>query len=801
MTLQEIQEIDPSESILFLGAGFSKSAENICGDNIPLSDQLQQKLANMLNVDGDKYDLKVLADEVHSRPDFDLYQILYETFTANKISKEQDNILRPTWKRIYTTNYDDIVEFFHLQNNNRIQSYSFTDDIPQRLNNGSIIHLHGVIRSTNRENMFDQLVLNESSYVRQRFEDSPWYNHFIRDLKFCQNCFFVGYGLRDYHISSLLMQNENWRQKIFFVVEQNPDEIFKNRVSPYGKILPIGLMGFSQLCQTRPRSRIAQSLNTLNTFRYLDPIKDKKTLSKPTVSEIMNLVAYGGFNDQRCYSTLPLADYVIPRKQLVQQAVRKLKENNCLLVHSRLGNGKSIFLHILAYELSQDGFYCFLCKSEPELAKIQQDIEFLNTLDKAVIFFDSYDLAVDLMENLKNSQTLIKLVVTVRTNIQDVRMFEIIKMFPEPRSQLSLDGMNKRDKEDFKNLLDKSGIRIENFERTIDRCRDFRDVVSSLYNNSKIAKQVTDQLAPAIQDKKFRSVFVVSHLFKSIGQDVDAVFLRNVTNSDPYIEIAKDPFIAYDIYKLDEDRIEVRSAVFSEYLIKTQFEAADIMEFVYRIITEAIKRKTEHGISRTNNAIIGGFMRYSALNRALGNESNKVDILNTLFERLRLNEAVNREPLFWLQYAILKNANDELPIAEHFIETAYSRAANIRNFHTFQIDTFALGLLMRIESRQKSHRSVKRFDQIIEKLERVRQMIGDGTRRYHAIKVLEGIDPFIQACVPALSTGQKNIFIYHFNLLIDSLNELTEEDRKQTGVPRIITGIKRANQRILTFTS
>ena len=118
MCSQVIQEIDPPDSILFLGAGFSQSAENICGENVPLGDELRKKLANSLGVDSYKYDLKTLADEFHSRPDLDLYKTLYDCFTINKISEHQNNILRLGWKRIYTTNYDDIVEYSYLQNNN-----------------------------------------------------------------------------------------------------------------------------------------------------------------------------------------------------------------------------------------------------------------------------------------------------------------------------------------------------------------------------------------------------------------------------------------------------------------------------------------------------------------------------------------------------------------------------------------------------------------------------------------------------------------------------------------------------------
>ena len=48
-------ELDPSGSILFLGAGFSKGALNIQGTELPLGIDLRNKFAKMLNVDPNSY--------------------------------------------------------------------------------------------------------------------------------------------------------------------------------------------------------------------------------------------------------------------------------------------------------------------------------------------------------------------------------------------------------------------------------------------------------------------------------------------------------------------------------------------------------------------------------------------------------------------------------------------------------------------------------------------------------------------------------------------------------------------------
>ena len=192
--------LDVRESILFLGSGFSRSATNILGTNIPTGRDLHRQFAELLNVDPDIYNLNTLADEIVSQRTVDLYQLLYDTFMVREIDRDQDAILKLPWNRIYTTNYDDTVEFAYHRHGKTVNSYNHDEQKPRKLQTGSIIHLHGLIRKTTPDNILEQIVLNEASYVRQHFDRSPWYDDFIRDLRFCNACYFIGYNLSDYHV-------------------------------------------------------------------------------------------------------------------------------------------------------------------------------------------------------------------------------------------------------------------------------------------------------------------------------------------------------------------------------------------------------------------------------------------------------------------------------------------------------------------------------------------------------------------------------------------------------------------------
>ena len=791
MSPQIIDELDASGSILFLGAGFSLGAKNIRGRDVPSGTGLRDELARILKVTSDQYTLETLVEEVHSRQNLSLYRILYRLFTVNKLNKNHIDILNLSWRRIYTTNYDDAIEFHHSQKNNNLPSYMYDDPKPRKLLNGSTIHLHGAIRSATEENILNQLILNESSYIRRHFEKSIWYDEFIRDMRFCDACFFVGYSLRDYHISALLLQNPVFQNKTYFVTRKKPDSILVNRLNPYGKILPIGVNGFADICRTASKPDFSGDLHTLKAFKYMDPLRDKKTLHPPTPIEILNLVTYGVFNYDRCLSTLPRAQYVVPRQDLADQSVKELRDVRCLLIHSYIGNGKSIFLYILAHKLSENGYRCFECRPNPIMQK--KEFNFLATLGKVAIFFDSYDTAVEYVQQLAEELPNAKFIISIRTAIQDVRLHEVQARLPGPMHRISLNGMREKDANDFTELLDRSGVRVTGLEEAIRECQDFREIIVSLYNNVEIKEKVQQELTPILNDKRCRSVFIAIHLLNWVGHYVDAAFLRTVTGTDAYAEIGRFPEISRDVFRLDDDDIHVRSPMFSQYLLQRHFDTSDILDCVYSIITESVSRRAE----RRYQAILSSVMRFSNLERALINDPGRLDSLAILFDKLHRDIEVNREPLFWLQYSILMTACRNLEAAERFIRSAYSRAENRPHFRTFQIDTYALRLFLLIETQSNGASTIARFDEIIDKFEKVRSMLWEESRRYHAIRVLGDIEPFVNERITEMASSEKAALVQHLGLAIRDLEQLPVDVQLETGSDAIRNSINRAREKLI----
>lgn len=724
-----------------------------------------------------------MAEEADSSEDINLYQTLYELFTVSAASDDQKAVLVENWHRIYTTNYDDLVEFCRPDIARR--SYSYSDPLPKRFDTGSVVHLHGSIRYTTEQNVLEQLVLDETSYVAQHFNRSPWYDEFIRDLRFCDAIYFVGYSLSDYHISALLLQNPAFAAKTFFITGGSVDPIFRNRVSKYGTILDAGTKEFANTYLGLPRPAPVSELHSLKALRYIDPFKDKKTLKPPTAIEILNLVSFGTFNFQRCLSSLPDAEYVVPRRDLVGQAEQLVNSNRSLLVNARLGNGKSIFLYLLAFRLAESGYKTF--RFSAPSASMLDEVRLIAESGKSVLFFEDYDQAIEVMPAIKDAAPNCKFVVLVRTGTQEVRQHEIGDHIAKPIATLSLNTITDQDREDFSNILDSAGIGGAVSDQALKISRDIRDFVLYAYKNEAIERKIQSEIQPILDSPSAKMTFVASHLFRFVGQPIEAGFLRALTGQDPYVALGGVGSFGKELFKIDGDGIQVRSGVLAEHILHNHVDADYVLDVAFRIVSDAEKHRHE----RRFRALSGNLMQFSTLARLLKAEPQRDTKLETFYDRLRRDINVNMEPLFWLQYSIFMMSINRLEPADEFIQTAYERAEEMSGFRTYQIDTHALRLWLRIETASTST-NIEKFDVIVERMNAVGSMIGDASHRNHAIDVLADIEPFVTARSAFFSVGEKNILVYQLNRLRTALGALDEDKRARSGSDNIKAGIERA---------
>lgn len=764
-----IETLDPANSVLFLGSGFSAGATNIAKQKVPAGHPLLERLATALGEEVKDLDLKSAADEFLSRNDLSLYELLYETFTISDLLPHQRSIVSLPWGRIYTTNYDDMVS---LIKGPQFPIFTFDEPRPRRLPPAFAVHLHGSIRRANEENAADQLVLNSKSYDVITHRHPGWFDEFQRDRRTFEACYFMGFSLLDHHISGLMTSGEESTKRTYFISRKDPKPSFVRRASEYGEVVPIGIETFADLTKTLPKPERPQDLGGLQSFKYLRPGLDAKMLAEPTPIEIINLVSFGTFSQNRFFNTPNERSYVAARARPVEDALEALRDAKTVLVHSRLGNGKTIFTSIFAAKATAAGHTCLQWRRAGK--NLAQDLETVSAHKRVLVFFDDYDAAIENIERVWAGVPDAKFIVTVRTGQQEVRFHEIVQKLPAPVRRVNLNTFSESDREQLLGILRRAGAHADDLEQTVRSARDIRDIVTQLYNHSEIREKIHGIVGKA--PAALTQIVVLASLIKWAGVETDDGYLQELAGRDVYVELRKADAFANDFLEVHDDRVEMRSALLSEYLIQRIFVPKNVLDACYDITTSSTRRRTD----RAHRRLSGELMKLSTLQRFLKFHPGSDEALERHYVRLSNDKDVNAEPLFWLQYAILMKTLDNISNARMFLNAGYERASKIDGFKTFQLDTQSLSIYL-LEEIRSQNATVEGLENILKSIKTVSDMIADQSHRHHAIEVIGEVPAFVAARRTALKGPEKIALVFELNRAIQALATVPNEERVYTG--------------------
>ncbi len=801
------RELNPRETILFLGSGFSAEAKNQNNEYFLVGNTLAERLKGVLGYSGsDSIPLAEIADDFIPEQSTLLYKTLCPLLTATSVSADQQEIINRPWRRVYTTNYDDVYEFGLIQNDKTPESLSFHNAVKKQRNNPQVVHLHGYVHHCNEKNIDEELVLSTASYVRQAAIPQPWFEQFINDIRYANAVVFLGYSLADIPINSLLLLNANIREKTSFITRGNNDDRYQKRVSQYGLIRPIKTSGFADHLRDLSTRPTPARLKNFAAFTEMSPGRDKKNFALPTTVEVRNLLVMGKFRQSAATATFGEAKYVIPRKDKLDQAITAFGHAKTLLVHSRIGNGKSVFCELLNIALSQKGYRCIRTRTDPRLT--DNDLRLLKSTQRIVIFSSSFDDAVAVMKQLDNPRSDMHFVVELPTPIAGIRANVVNHYLRGPFERIDLNVLNEQDKLDFEQVLDLAGIRPRDYQKMIAQCRELRDIILKLYKDTTIREMVLKVAQPLWGVPALRRAMFNSFAFKSLELQVSPNMMRALLHTDPLAEFEAagtdlQPNIE-DIFHLQDSAAEPWSSVLAEFLLGELIVADEITEWAIRIATIAGKikqqelEKDELGYRfREANKVLGKVLQLSTMKRLLGNCPNHTTLLQDMFETARHVDVINVEPLFWLQFAIL--VGDEqasyagLMQAQEYLDTAYQRGEKLERFLTYQLDTHALRLLFSLQTHpDRPKDAFTEIEKMERLLERFHEMLSDGSHRSYVLQVLKMAEHFVKIRLQDIMPVDRHRLIAALEKCVRGIEALPDETRLSDQADEVAFCLQRA---------
>lgn len=714
-----IARIATGKAVLFTGAGFSLGTENIEGYEPPIARDLA-KLISRLGGMEEETDLTYVSDfYLEYKDKSKLLELLKKCFTINKVSESHKSICKIGWKRFYTTNYDNSIEFSNLKAGKKIESVSSTESPDGYYKKNDIcLHINGSIEKATEDSFNGEIKLSDSSYVSpDAFLESNWYYTFKKDLESSSAIIFAGYSLYDIEIKKILFRNPQFIEKTYFITRESPSHRETFSMKKYGQVLPIGIKGFAKL--------IEDNLEKITNDEFLETTEalvQYSTEEKETDirdADVDSFLMHGAIKQQfidSAISGVQEIPYLILRESL-DKTVELLKERKNTLIFGELGNGKSIFLKEVASKLTNSGITTYTIEDE--------DGNYINDLDilarekiNCVVIIDGYERFYDLIQHYEVLQPdNITLLLAARTSEHEgirTKLKDLSFSFYE----INIDILSGDEVGCFVEIINNVGLWGDKASWPCERKSNY----IKEKNHSQLSLSLLNILnSPQIKDR-VANLTKVLFINKDYQDTVFAIALAEILDLRPNLSLVSEIALNHCIYDIKlrentgfkglfrtaDNKILSKSSIFSLSLIQNHFSSAYIVDQLLKIV-EKYNSLRNDGYSE--RSIFKSLLRFSFIERALP-ETNKKNNLTKYYEKLKIVVPwLKNDPHYWLQYGMSRLPYKDYPKAQSCFNTAYSLANSKSGYHTNNIDTQQARLFLLLsQSESNANLAFENFD-------------------------------------------------------------------------------------------
>lgn len=714
MTLPDLSNIEAGASILFLGAGFS--AEAINTNNDPIKD-VSGLIADLLGKVGikspDDYDLDTAAEEFQSvHGDEATIKALHQNFRTKTYTTDQSIIVTQPWRRIYTTNYDDVIETICSDSRKPLTKHNVSGPVSQPMpGTTQLLHIYGDITNASPSEFASAFLLSERQRDNSPFLKSPWMRAFQNDILAASSVVFVGFSLSDIDIRRLLgsLPSEVLR-KIHFITHPDEKRPVLTRMTKFGTAHNIGLSALATYLRvSRPGAPIT-SYTTLPVSMQ-EVLYTPKIVASISATDIERLLISGAPEIEKLSQadiSAGVGSYTISRSRHAYQ--RAGNNATCampILVNGDIGNGKTIFADQIGYLYAQKSYRIFKFQREPE--NIGNVMAYLQSLeDAALLIFDDvmrFPKLPAAILGLRKSNLII--LATVRTNFLDTSSSAVKSRLDNVTTvDIDLDSPSREEATRMVAYLAVNGLLGKYADLSDSEKLDFverkcggqiRDIVLSLYETGKLHDRVEELLINVQKlDANAQSLIIFSAVLTWAGyRELSEIWLLTELLDYPGAFEELRALLRQNglggLVKIDAGDLSVRSPALAEFILKRIFNLETILDVVKRALFSVDKffRDEDDLIKMAK-----GLLKFSVYGRIIRNDRQNA-IVETFYNDCRLLSFAAEDPLFWVQRSICAMNDRQFDISFRFIDHAYGLARGRKSgFDTYQIDNHKARVLL-----------------------------------------------------------------------------------------------------------
>lgn len=671
-------------ALAFLGAGFSFGAKAANGLGIPTTSQLAERLCAAIDENEVlPFDIaaglyrKRRADDPHALATF-----LVNQFKVEKAEEPFIEFARIPWRRIYTTNYDTIVET--ASDAADVPRLSLSTAHPPQNNDASrpwIVHLHGFPAELVTGGRQAAIVIDKASYIRLELMQTAWPTQLQADLARADAIFVIGFSFDDLHLARLFRQSSSLRRKTFVVIKPGSSRGLVDAASDYGQVLDIGVRGIVERLTTVDMTDApAQAEVPIISFEEL-PLPE--IAREPKSEDVYKLLIGGDFDPALYLHSLinPEVPYAFRRNYALKEISRPSDGPRRFLLTSRIGNGKSVFLRELAVQFAKDG-YKVLMGRHPS-AGIAEEIDLLRREGKPLAFM--YEGAREFEGAIKAASAALQardaLLVATRPASFAGDFQNLRNIVGEGFRRLDLDNMPEPDIAEVERLLEFFGVWGKSAGTTSDSRRRFirndcgaepRSLFLHLFRDSSISARIREPVqllleAGSDMPAVFAGLLTARFADCPIGF-YDVCDLMDVEADDVHVTFGAAGVT--DLFQDTESDFKARSPVLAEHLLAEILPGPIVLEAIATMVERLVSfrsadQRFEESIPR--------ILRFAGITRLFRRPEVR-PLLEALYERVLRQSYIREDPQFWLQLAMARLESAQWLETEKALETAYGKA-------------------------------------------------------------------------------------------------------------------------------
>ncbi|MHB8204975.1 MAG: SIR2 family protein [Desulfomonilaceae bacterium] len=696
-----IEEAIEGEGILFVGAGFSRGAVNLRGEPLKSGREFAAHLAVESGSDEDSSLEDAAEAYIENFGEDALINEIKAEYSVSSVQQYHREIATIPWKRIYTTNYDNVVETAFRLERKQLTPITLDADMFKTPKRQTLcIHFNGYVDSINRDKIWNELKLTDSSYVTASIADTAWGMLFRQDIRLARVVFFVGYSLFDLDVKRMLSQSDLLKNKCFFYVGTSPKKASKDRASRFGTVIMDSTQEFATILNMVKASHLPRSDKTLSLMsvrEYFTPDSGMAITDK----SFFDLLVYGTRNDELIRESIQTGKTFYLERGLVRELFERVSNGHRVFaVCSDLGNGKSLILEGLRMLAIERGYRVFdLCEHNDG---VHEELETIAKIDgKVLLIVEEYQHWLDEIRVFTTNATdQTVLVATARNAIHDVVFDDFVSSTgSQDVCEINVDTLTDHEIEWIANALDEYGLwgamagipQWQKHRFLSNKCRkQFHAILLKLFDAPHIERRlssITEKLRKSGDDYKvFLSILILTLLNHTPTLDMlTDIWGTNVTGKPSF---RKDPlikeFVSFDYYSM-----LVRSPIAAEYLLKKSVDVGTLIPVLIKMIEQVNKGARNN---RSYYDIFKSLTMFSNLQLLLPERGFRSAVIR-YYESIKNLPNCKQNYHFWLQYAIATLVIKELSQSEKYFETAYSLARQ-GNKDTYKIDNHYARFLM-----------------------------------------------------------------------------------------------------------